>query len=161
MPASPSTLRRSPVRRRVVPTLVLMTQGTPSSRATMAPWLRAPPMSMTRPPGNQEERGPRWVGGLADHDLAFFEGFAGVDDHSCAALDDAGADGQSGDLVAGGGGFAFLNGDRGGLSGPRLRKAHAQALLAPIPPAGRHLLGVGRRLAEELVDGEVEDIVGM
>src|SRR5439155_226398 len=47
VPADPSTRTTSPVRIRRVPSRVLMTQGMPSSRATIAPWLIAPPTSMT------------------------------------------------------------------------------------------------------------------
>ncbi len=46
-PVSPSTSIRSPVRRTAVPRFVLITQGMPNSRATIAPWLSGPPMSIT------------------------------------------------------------------------------------------------------------------
>ena len=47
MPADPSTRTRSPVRTVRVPLRVLTTHGMPSSRATTAAWLSAPPMSTT------------------------------------------------------------------------------------------------------------------
>ncbi len=53
-PVPPSTRMRSPVRRRRVPSDVLMTQGMPSSRATIAPWESGPPMSITTPPASMK-----------------------------------------------------------------------------------------------------------
>lgn len=53
-PVPPSMRMRSPVRRRRVPSDVLMTQGMPSSRATIAPWESGPPMSITTPPASKK-----------------------------------------------------------------------------------------------------------
>lgn len=53
-PVPPSTRMRSPVRRRRVPSEVLMTQGMPSSRATIAPWESGPPMSITTPAASRK-----------------------------------------------------------------------------------------------------------
>jgi hypothetical protein len=46
-PASLSTVTGSPVRHLRLPSIVLMAQGIPSSRATMRPWDKDAPMSMT------------------------------------------------------------------------------------------------------------------
>ena len=49
-PLSPSRRTRSPLRSLRVPSTVQVTQGNPSSRATIAPWLIWPPMSTAIPP---------------------------------------------------------------------------------------------------------------
>src|SRR5438477_12173062 len=54
VPADPSMRTRSPVCSFRVPVRVLITHGMPISRATMAPWLKAPPMSITQPPATRK-----------------------------------------------------------------------------------------------------------
>ena len=65
VPAPPSIRTVSPVRMLLVPTTVLITQGTPSSRATIAPWLIGPPTSMTSAAATR--KCPTQLGSVALH----------------------------------------------------------------------------------------------
>ena len=65
VPAVPSMRMVSPVRSRLVPTTVLITHGTPSSRATIAPWLIGPPTSMTSAAATR--KWPTQLGSVAAH----------------------------------------------------------------------------------------------
>ena len=93
VPAPPSIRTVSPVRMLLVPTTVLITQGTPSSRATIAPWLIGPPTSMTSAAATR--KCPTQLGSVALH-TRISPGSNGslggrVDDDPGHPLDHAGA----------------------------------------------------------------------
>ena len=69
----------------------------------MAPWLRAPPMSMTSPRGQEHGRRPAGVGGAADEDLAGLDvgDAVGSEDDTGGAFGDPGGHAQPFDHVGG------------------------------------------------------------
>ena len=90
-PRVPCRRRRAARHRRRAarsPRSVLITHGTPSSRATIAPWLNGPPTSMTSADATQEVADPARVRRVADEDLSRFDRVIGrrVDDDAAPAL---------------------------------------------------------------------------
>jgi hypothetical protein len=75
---------------------VLITHETRISLAMMAPWLTAPPTSITRPAAQTHNRDPAWIRGRAHEDLAGLERLAraGVENDPNDSLRDARRGGQ-------------------------------------------------------------------